>query len=244
MAGWIKINRDITRHWIWQNPLYLKAWIAIIIAVNHEEKKVLIQNNIISCERGQSLMCLKSWAKLFGKEWSIQKVRTFFKLLQDDAMIELKGLHKTTRVTVCNYATYQDVQHANNTQITRKQHANNTQLTTNKKNKNEKNEKKEEMLYDFEEFWEDYEKKVGEKNKIAKKWEALKEEERLLIKEHVKSYKLSTPDKKFRKNPETYLNNKSWLDEIITESTSVKSNVKQWINPEPPEYNSRGIRLE
>lgn len=134
----------------------------------------------------------------------------------------------------------------NNPEITPKKPQENPKVTPNVNvNENDNvNENENKCIYSFEEFWEDYEKKVGEKNKIAKKWEALKEEERLLIKEHVKSYKLSTPDKKFRKNPETYLNNKSWLDEIITESTSVKSNVKQWINSEPPEYNSRGIRLE
>jgi hypothetical protein len=33
--------------------------------------------------------------------------------------------------------------------------------------------------------------------------------------EHVAKYKQAQPDKKFRKNPETYLNNKSWNDEII-----------------------------
>lgn len=134
----------------------------------------------------------------------------------------------------------------NNPEITPKKPQENPKVTPNVNvNENDNvNENENKCIYSFEEFWEDYEKKVGEKNKIAKKWEALKEEERMLIKEHVKSYKLSTPDKKFRKNPETYLNNKSWLDEIITESTSVKSNVKQWINSEPPEYNSRGIRLE
>ena len=134
----------------------------------------------------------------------------------------------------------------NNPEITPKKPQENPKVTPNVNvNDNDNvNENENKYIYSFEEFWEDYEKKVGEKNKIAKKWEALKEEERLLIKEHVKSYKLSTPDKKFRKNPETYLNNKSWLDEIITESTSVKPNVKQWINPEPNEYNSRGIRLE
>ena len=33
--------------------------------------------------------------------------------------------------------------------------------------------------------------------------------------ETLPEYVNSTPDKKFRKNPETYLNNCSWNDEII-----------------------------
>jgi len=33
--------------------------------------------------------------------------------------------------------------------------------------------------------------------------------------QHLPKYKLSRPDKTFRKDPLTYLNNKSWEDEII-----------------------------
>jgi len=68
----------------------------------------------------------------------------------------------------------------------------------------------------FEDFWNAYEKKVGDQTKIEKKWNALKDGDRLLIMAHLPKYKLSEPQKKFRKNPETYLNNKSWLDEIIS----------------------------
>jgi hypothetical protein len=43
----------------------------------------------------------------------------------------------------------------------------------------------------------------------------LTEKEKELIWGHVPKYVLSTPDKQYRKNPETYLNNKCWNDEII-----------------------------
>jgi len=39
--------------------------------------------------------------------------------------------------------------------------------------------------------------------------------------EYVVKYKLSQPDKQYRKNAETFLNNKGWLDEIITPITPV-----------------------
>jgi hypothetical protein len=68
---------------------------------------------------------------------------------------------------------------------------------------------------DFEFFWDAYDKKVGEREKIKRKWEALTDREREDVMEHIHQYKLSQPDKKYRKNPETYLNNKSWKDEII-----------------------------
>lgn len=70
-------------------------------------------------------------------------------------------------------------------------------------------------VYSFSDFWNDYDKKVGDKDKIEKKFEKLSEEIKLKIKEHIPKYKNSQPDKQYRKNPETYLNNKSWNDEII-----------------------------
>lgn len=144
--GWIKLHRNIAKHWVWDNPMYLKGWITILLEVNHEVKKVMIHNELIECDRGQSIHSLGSWVKLFGKHWSVQKVRTFFILLQKDSMIELEGLHKTTRLTVCNYDKYQDYQQADNKQITSKQQADNKQITTNKKIKNDKKIKNEKNI--------------------------------------------------------------------------------------------------
>lgn len=139
MEGWIKIHRQIKENWIWDNPLYLKAWIGILITVNHENKKILIEGELIECNRGQSLLSLMGWSKLFGKTWTIQRVRTFFKLLKDDAMIEVEGLRKTTRVTVCNYDSYQDQQQTNNNETTTKQQPDNNKQEGLRMIKNEKN---------------------------------------------------------------------------------------------------------
>ena len=68
---------------------------------------------------------------------------------------------------------------------------------------------------DFEWFWNDYDKKVGDKQKLKKKWNKLTDEERQNAMNYLELYKQSVPDKQFRKNPETFLNNKSWNDEII-----------------------------
>jgi len=70
----------------------------------------------------------------------------------------------------------------------------------------------------FEEFWNEYDKKVGEKGKIKKKWLSLSLKEREAIMDYIPNYKLSEPRKKYRKNPETFLNNKSWNDELIFEN--------------------------
>ena len=69
----------------------------------------------------------------------------------------------------------------------------------------------------FSEFWDLYDKKVGSRSKLEKKWNSLNNEQRETAMKHIPKYKESQPDKKFRKNPETYLNNESFYDEIIAE---------------------------
>lgn len=79
----------------------------------------------------------------------------------------------------------------------------------------------------FEDFWDLYDKKVGEKGKLTKKWENLKPADRTAAMEHIPRYKLAEPNKKYRKNPDTYLNNKSWNDEIIHSNGTTGTNQKQ-----------------
>jgi hypothetical protein len=66
----------------------------------------------------------------------------------------------------------------------------------------------------FEDFWDKYEKKE-DRLKCEKKWKTIKQGAREKIMEHLELYVRSTPDKKYRKNPITYLNNESWNNEII-----------------------------
>jgi hypothetical protein len=76
----------------------------------------------------------------------------------------------------------------------------------------------ENINIDFEWFWNEYDKKIGDKQKLKKKWNKLTDEERQNAMNYLDLYKQSVQDKQFRKNPETFLNNKSWNDEIINRS--------------------------
>lgn len=69
----------------------------------------------------------------------------------------------------------------------------------------------------FEEFWNLYDKKVGDIDKIRIKWNKLQYQTQLIAIDHIKKYKIAQPNKKYRKNPDTYLNNKGYYDEIISE---------------------------
>jgi len=72
-----------------------------------------------------------------------------------------------------------------------------------------------EYSVEFEMWWNLYDKKVGDKKKLMAKWRKIPKRDIGEIFKHTKDYVRATPDKKFRKNPQTYLNNESWNDEII-----------------------------
>lgn len=144
MSGWIKLHRQLTEHWIWNNSDYLKWWLDILMEVNHTDQKTLIKGILFECKRGEKLYSLDTWAKRWKTNKS--KVRRFFDLLQKDEMILLKNETITTRLTVCKYDSYQDERNANETETKRKRNASETQTTPIQECNNDNNEKNENIL--------------------------------------------------------------------------------------------------
>ena len=66
----------------------------------------------------------------------------------------------------------------------------------------------------FSEWWEMYGKKI-DRGKCEKKWQKLTYGERRACIAATPAYVDSTPDLQFRRHPMTYLNNKSWENQII-----------------------------
>ena len=80
-------------------------------------------------------------------------------------------------------------------------------------------QEEEKEKYPFDTFWSLYDKKV-DRDKCLKKWDKLNESDKEKIIEHIPKYKQAQPEKLYRKNPATYLNNNSWNDEIINNETN------------------------
>lgn len=83
----------------------------------------------------------------------------------------------------------------------------------------------------FDWFWNTYDKKVG-RDKCYAKFLKLKLEDIEKIKETLPAYIDSTPEKKYRKNPLTYLNGTCWNDEI----TKVVPTIPKVIKPQGIDY--------
>lgn len=69
--------------------------------------------------------------------------------------------------------------------------------------------------YTFERAWDLYDKKVGNKEKLERKWNSMSKKDRKAAIEYIPSYVIATADKKYRKNFQTFLNQRGWEDELI-----------------------------
>tara|TARA_R110000751_G_scaffold76140_1_gene153183 strand:+ start:2953 stop:3612 length:660 start_codon:yes stop_codon:yes gene_type:complete len=151
MSGWIKIDRRISEHWIYNDSWKFRNWIDLILMVNHRDNKIEIDGTLFMCKRGETLRSIQT----LSTRWrcSKSKVRRFLQLLQKDSMIELKNEIKTTRITICKYDTYQIDGIKVESKTKRKRNASESDADP---NKNEKNEKKKNFQKNLEPYLEKF----------------------------------------------------------------------------------------
>jgi hypothetical protein len=153
MSGWIKLHRQLNNHWLYTEKRKfskLEAWIDILFTVNFADTKTVIKGKLIEVKRGESILSLDSWSKRWN--WDKSAVRRFFDMLQSDGMIALKSETVTTRLTICNYESYQSEETKSETQMKRKRNADETHLTLieeGKKNKEGKEGEEDNNKFDF-----------------------------------------------------------------------------------------------
>lgn len=107
-GGWIKLYRSIRSNWIWANgnERYAKWWMDLIMMVNHEPRKVLVNGNLITIGVDQRLTSIKKLSETWGT--TRRTVDRFLSLLEEDNMIEVqKTKTKGTTIKVLHYADYQ-----------------------------------------------------------------------------------------------------------------------------------------
>ena len=238
MEGYFKVHRKILDSKIFANPTALKIWIWCLAKVTFKEKYIPVKVN-----KGETTVKLLPGQFVFGRFKAEEELNidgsTIYRWMQKFAssefeMITIESNIQYSIVTLCNWVNYQNENNTDittNEQPTNNQRATNEQPTnTNKNDNNDNNDKnvknkknKTKINFQFEDFWNLYDKKVGDKNKITKKWNSLTDQERAAAMNYIPVYITSRPDKQFRKDPATFLNNKSWNDEIIQSNPKIKS---------------------
>jgi hypothetical protein len=104
-TGWIKIHRELGRHWLAQDMEKLGRWIDLLLLANFEDSKVLVGDSLVTLKRGQMVMSFS----FLAKRWNCSKSTAckFIELLESDEMVERSTERKTTILTICKYDSYQ-----------------------------------------------------------------------------------------------------------------------------------------
>lgn len=111
--GWIKLHRQIRDNWIWEDAEMLRAWLDILLMVNHEDKKIYFNGELITIKRGEKLTSILKLSDRWG--WSRNRVRHFLDLLEGDGMCTTIRTTNGTTLKVSNYKEYQGFYNGNGT---------------------------------------------------------------------------------------------------------------------------------
>lgn len=140
-SGYIKIYRSVLDHYIFKEKQPFskrEAWIDLLLKVNFKPNKVMIAGQRFDLERGETIRSLDTWANDW--RWDKSKVRRFLTLLQHESMIRLTNEKFSTRITICNYDTYQLERNGSDTRVKRQRHGSDTAATPNNNDKKISNE--------------------------------------------------------------------------------------------------------
>lgn len=149
--GWVKLYREIEKHWVYDDAEKLKTWITLLIKASHQKIKINIGYELVELEPGQLVFGLNKYSKLIDIDRN--KLYRIIKLLEQDQMIEYdtQTYNNFSIITILNWdkyqsetpssSAYQQKQADNETQMKHKRNTSETQVKTNNNVKNEKNDK-------------------------------------------------------------------------------------------------------
>ena len=226
--GFVKLHRSFLQ-WEWyQDEACRCLFLHLLLTVNWKPKRW--RGNEIPA--GSAPIGSEALAKQLG--WNRAKLRRTMDKLKATGEVATKAANKWTLVTLVNWAKYQDdgqqSGQQNDTEAASKRPANGQQTATPKEGKKERREEGEEreerreisvqtptieIWPTFDDWWSLYDKKTG-RAPCEEKWKRLKQDEKEAIMRHTEAYVAATPEIQYRKNPLTYLNQKSWNDEHVT----------------------------
>lgn len=143
MNGWIKLHKSIMDHWLWGDPVVIKAWLDLLLSVNYMDKKVLFNGRLITVKKGQIITSIRKLTERWG--CTRRKANNIITMFAEDGMIDIKRDKGGTLLTIVNYSIYQDVRDTDSTteSTTQDTTQGTTQSTQHKNIKNNKEYKKE-----------------------------------------------------------------------------------------------------
>lgn len=105
--GWIKLDRSITDHWLWESKPFspAQAWIDLLMMAAHSTGTREWKGSFIVQHRGEVFTSMVALADRWG--WSYKKVGRYIRALEGDKMVQRGDLPKGIRLTIENYTKFQ-----------------------------------------------------------------------------------------------------------------------------------------
>lgn len=148
--GWIRLHRKLLTKAVWLESTAEQKVILItlLLMANHKENEWEWQGKPYKAHPGQLITSLDSIQKSCGKGISLQNIRTALVRFEKYGFLTNESTNKNRRITIENWAFYQDKNSELTKPLTSNSQATNRQLTTNKNDKECKNEKNKKILSD------------------------------------------------------------------------------------------------
>ena len=226
MSGFISIHRKL-----WDNEIFAtepmserEAWVWMISRAAWSDTRHRVGSKMVDVPRGSFMVTLRELQSKFGWK-SDTKVRSFLAMLEGENMINRAVVGQRnapkTHVTICNYCEYQGGERTENAPKTHQKRTKNAVKNKTIKEIIDTNVSQRDADQDyFSEFWNAYPHRGGVKK--GRKPSELKFI--AAIKSGAEPSQLINAAKRYAsdravldgygKNPETWLNQHRWLDEI------------------------------
>lgn len=106
-SGYIKIDRGILKHWLWEDKPFSKgqAWIDLLLLAVWKESKELYRGELVERTPGEIFCSIEWLADKWG--WNRKTVMRFLDVLERDNMITQTRTKKGTTITIVNWTVYQ-----------------------------------------------------------------------------------------------------------------------------------------
>lgn len=113
--GWIKLDRSIQDHWLWEAKPFSpgQAWIDLIMMAAHKTGTREWKGSFLVQRRGEVFTSTVALAERWG--WDRKKVARFLRALEEDGMVTRDGIPRGTLVTIENYTKFQGARPAETT---------------------------------------------------------------------------------------------------------------------------------
>ena len=132
--SYIKINRKIFQHWVFDDAWSFKAWIDLIGMANYEPSNFTINNKMCVVNRGELIRSLPTLSRRW--DCSVGKVRNFLSLLETDGMVVTSSEKIATRIKIVHYEDYQGFEQIPSVQKKREKPVEKTQKNSLEERKN------------------------------------------------------------------------------------------------------------